>query len=353
MKIRVAVAGLNRGAGFVKLFRNNEHCEVVAVCDDRPDKIAAIDGVQGFSDFDQMLDQARPDVVSIITPGPLHAPQSIRALEAGVNVLVETPNVYSVEQAATIVEVSRRRGLKYMLAENFVFMGWCTRLAELFATGRFGDLIGAAGEYTHDCRGFSFADADGQIVPLSRAGEPGVKPLWRLTDLPPLAYSSHTLGPLLALLDDRCTSVTGLCGGQCEIAGYPVYPLETAVLGTAQGRSVQLTNGFILGHPLRFVFALFGTTGAVRVDSLYQPEATLYTATDAEGATWQTGSLPWFERTDGRDHMQVMIDAYVQSIVDDTAPPFDAARSMDFCLPGVLAHESAKAGGVRLEVPLY
>jgi len=26
---------------------------------------------------------------------------------------------------------------------------------------------------------------------------------------------------------------------------------------------------------------------------------------------------------------------------------------MDFCLPGVLAHESAKQGGARLEVPLF
>jgi len=49
-----------------------------------------------------MLDETKPDLVAVITPGPLHAPQSIAALEAGAHVLVETPNVYSADQAREI-----------------------------------------------------------------------------------------------------------------------------------------------------------------------------------------------------------------------------------------------------------
>jgi predicted dehydrogenase len=345
MSLRCAVAGLNRGAQFVRLLQANEHCEVVAVCDARPAKLEEFAPIAGFTEFDAMLEEARPDLVAIITPGPLHAPQSLAALEAGAHVLVETPNVYSAEQARAIVELTRARGLKYMLAEDYIYMGWCGRLAEVVATGTLGEIIGGMAEYTHDCR---------PVRPLSAATEQHIAS-WRFTDLPPLAYSSHTLGPLLQLMDDRCVSVVGIAGGRQQVAGVEVFPLETAILETEGGRTVSLTNGFMLSHPFIWCAALYGTEGSIRViNTDYRtPEALrVLISTDAEPG-WRDWPMPWHERADGRDHLQVMVDDFVQAILDDTPPPFDEARSMDFCLPGVLAHESAEQGGVWLDVPLF
>jgi len=351
MPIRCAVAGLNRGSRFVQMLQENPHCEVVAVCDPRPDKLAQMSGIQGFEAFDEMLDKASVDMVAIITPGPLHAPQSIAALQAGCHVLVETPNVYSIEQATAVVQLARGKGLKYMLAEDYVYMGWCRRAAQAVESGTLGDIIGATGEYTHDCRGFVFADEDGNTVPFSRAQEPGIRPLWRLTDLPPLTYSSHTLGPLLELMDDRCITASGVCGGRHEVAGLDVFPLEFATLTTQKGAVVNLTNGFILGHPLGFAFSLYGTEGSLRITNTGTPQA--FVASDAQGSQWQELPMPWQEREDGRPHVQVMVDEFVDSLVNDTSPPFDEARSMDFCLPGVVAHESARQGGTRIDLPLF
>ncbi len=351
MPIRCAVAGLNRGSKFVEMLRKNPHCEVVAVCDGRPEKLAQFPDLPGFAEFRQMLHEVTPDVAVIITPGPAHAEQSLAALEAGANVLVETPNVYSAREAEAIVGAARRKSLKYMLAEDYIYMGWCRELAKIVESGCLGTLIGAAGEYTHDCRGFSAADEDGNVVPFSRLGEPGITPLWRLTDLPPLAYSSHTLGPLLSLMDDRCVAVSGVCGGRRDVAGVDVFPLETAVFRTQKGATINLTNGFIVGHPLGFFFALYGTEGSVRIVNTGTPQG--YIATDAEGSRWRELALPWADRTDGCDHVQVMVDEFIDSVRNDTAPPIDEARSMDYCLPGVLAHESAKHDGKKLEIPLF
>jgi predicted dehydrogenase len=351
MPLRCAVAGLNRGREFARLLSENPHCEVVGVCDPRPEALAGFSGIPGFAEFGEMLDAARPDVVAIITPGPDHGPQSLAALEAGCHVLVETPNVYSLQEAQDVVAAARRKGLKYMLAENYVYMGWCERAAEVVGSGRLGTIIGAMGEYTHDCRAFSVVDESGAFVPFSRLGQPGVKPLWRVTNLPPLAYSSHTLGPLLHLMDDRCISVTGLCGGMGEVGGIPLYPLETAVLQTQKGATINLTNGFMLGHPFGFFLALYGAEGALRISYTDRPRMAV--ATDADGGKWQETTLQWAERADGRNHLQVMVDDFIESVVKDTPPPFDEARSMDFCLPGVLAHESAMRGGEKLEVPLF
>ena len=188
-------------------------------------------------------------------------------------------------------------------------------------------------------------------MPWFRLGEPGVIPRWRVTNLPPLAYCSHTLGPLLDLMGDRAVSVSGVCGGRARLGEAETFPLETAVLQTEKGAIINLTNGFLLGHPMSFFLALYGTAGSVRVMNVGGVRAML--STEATGDQWQEIEMPWTDRPDGRDHLQIMVDEFIESVRTDTAPPFDEARSMDFCLPGVLAHESALRGGERLEVPLF
>ncbi|MBD3293080.1 MAG: hypothetical protein GF393_09160, partial [Armatimonadia bacterium] len=180
MSLRCAVAGLNRGATFVQKLQANPECEVVAVCDPRPEKLAEHTDADGYEDFDAMLEGASPDLVAIITPGPLHAPQSIAAMQAGAHVLVETPNVYSAEEAREVVETAREHDLRYMLAEDYIYMGWCGRLAEKIAEGVLGEIIGGMAEYTHDCR---------PVRPLSDATAEHTQS-WRFTDLPPLTYAS-------------------------------------------------------------------------------------------------------------------------------------------------------------------
>ena len=337
---------------FARFLRENPACELVAVCDERPSKLAEVTAAEGFADFQEMLDRVRPDVVAIITPGPMHGPQAIMALEAGANVLVETPNVYSVDEADEIVRLTRAKGLKYMLAEDYVYMDWCRQVGAIVHSGKLGDIIAASAEYTHDCRGFSLADEAGNIVPWSRRGEPGIQPLWRLSGLPPLAYSSHTLGPLLAVMRDRCKSVSAQVGGRHQVAGLDVFPLETAVMDTVGGRVVSLTNGFILGHPVGFTFTFYGTQGAIRLTDF--GGLTGMIASDDEGSAWRELVLPGVTNlSGGTAHVQEMVNDYIAAVVNNTPPPFDEARSMDFCLPGVLAHESAKRGGEKLAVPLF
>lgn len=345
MSLRCAVAGLNRGSRFVKLLQANADCEVVAVCDPRPEKLAEYPDLQVFEDFDRMLEEAAPEMVAIITPGPLHAPQSLAAMKAGAHVLVETPNVYSAEEARAVVELARKRDLRYMLSEDYIYMGWCGRLKAIVDEGVLGEIIGAMAEYTHDCR---------PVKPLSAAEEQHTK-AWRFHALPPLAYASHTLGPLLYLMEDRCTTATGLVGGRTEIAGGDVFPLETAVLETEGGRTINLTNGFMLSHPFIWCAALYGSEGSIRVinTDYRDPQALrVLISTDAEPG-WRDLPMEWHARDDGREHLQVLVDDFVDSIISGRPAPFDEARSMDFCLPGVLAHESAKFGGAKMEVPLF
>lgn len=90
--LKVGVAGLRRGWGLLHTFHNHRDAEVVAVCDQAAElrqKASAEFGIEaGYADFAEML-VADLDVVVVATPVPLHAGQSIAAMEAGAHVLSE------------------------------------------------------------------------------------------------------------------------------------------------------------------------------------------------------------------------------------------------------------------------
>jgi hypothetical protein len=48
-----------------------------------------------------------------------------------------------------------------------------------------------------------------------------------------------------------------------------------------------------------------------------------------------------------------MVRDFIAAIENNTLPPIDVARAVDFTAPGICAHESAMRGGVWLDVPLF
>ena len=48
-----------------------------------------------------------------------------------------------------------------------------------------------------------------------------------------------------------------------------------------------------------------------------------------------------------------MVRDFVDAIENNTKPPIDVVRAVDFTIPGILAHESAMAGGAWFDVPLF
>jgi len=134
--LRFGVAGLNRGKLFVQAINRIPDCRVVAVCDQNPKALPAGEGVAGHTDYDKFIREPGLDVVAIVTPGPLHFQQASLALERGLHVLCETPCVYSVDEARRIVEIVQRTGVRYMLCEDYIWMGWVERLREWIDAGR-------------------------------------------------------------------------------------------------------------------------------------------------------------------------------------------------------------------------
>lgn len=107
MKLRCAVVGYGV-IGHVHERIAREYGKLCAICDVNANVISDIDEGLRYSDYEQMLDAAKPDVVHICTPHYLHADMVIAALERGINVLCEKPLCIVREDVDRILEAERR-----------------------------------------------------------------------------------------------------------------------------------------------------------------------------------------------------------------------------------------------------
>ena len=129
-KIRVGFIGVgNRGSQLLKLFMENEDCEVAALCDvyepytsrDRskvnPRYLADRNGQipnmgekfekppKIYHDYRKLLEDKTIDAVCIATPDHWHALQTIHAIQAGKDVYVEKPLTATIVEGRKMVEV--------------------------------------------------------------------------------------------------------------------------------------------------------------------------------------------------------------------------------------------------------
>jgi len=87
----VGMGGLRRGTGYGYLFNSYPRTQVTAACDINPEALEnakeelGLRSSQCFQDYDEFV-KTDLDIVFVGTPIPLHADQSIKALESGKHV---------------------------------------------------------------------------------------------------------------------------------------------------------------------------------------------------------------------------------------------------------------------------
>jgi UDP-N-acetyl-2-amino-2-deoxyglucuronate dehydrogenase len=110
--LKVAVIGL-KGIGRTHLsaIASVPEVRLTAVCDVLEDVAAAAaaeHGVPHYADLDRLLADADVEAVSLGTPHHLHAPQAVRALEAGKHVLTEKPMARTARECDAMIEAARK-----------------------------------------------------------------------------------------------------------------------------------------------------------------------------------------------------------------------------------------------------
>ncbi|MBI1797068.1 MAG: Gfo/Idh/MocA family oxidoreductase [Candidatus Eisenbacteria bacterium] len=124
--IRVAIIGTGFGRTVQAVaFRRHPGFELTAIAgsqDEKTRRVAAELAIpHAFGDWRRMLAEARPDLVSIVTPPDLHHPMMLEALAAGSHVLCEKPTALHRHQAAEMRDAARGAGRVAAINHEFRF----------------------------------------------------------------------------------------------------------------------------------------------------------------------------------------------------------------------------------------
>lgn len=141
-RLRTALVGCGKvGSAHATALRSPAESEFVAVCDSSPERAAIFAsryGVAPFTDVTHLVGDARPDVVLIATPHPLHAGPAIAALEAGAHVLVEKPLAASLADCDAMLAAARKTGAQLGVISQRRFYEPVRRIKAAIDAGKIG-----------------------------------------------------------------------------------------------------------------------------------------------------------------------------------------------------------------------
>lgn len=116
--------------------------EIVGVCDREPlmakqlfDRFPV---KQYFTDLDEMLRKAKPDVVHITTPAESHFDVARICLERGVHVYIEKPVTIRAEETEILVAMAEDKNLKLTAGHDDQFTNVTRRMRALIGSGYLG-----------------------------------------------------------------------------------------------------------------------------------------------------------------------------------------------------------------------
>lgn len=115
------------------------------------DRFAAQFGIaKAHGSYESLYTDPEVDVVYVATPHPMHAANSIAALEAGKHVLVEKPFTINAAEARKIVNLAERKGLVALEAMWTRFLPHMIRIREIVASGTLGEIRSVVADHTQD-----------------------------------------------------------------------------------------------------------------------------------------------------------------------------------------------------------
>jgi predicted dehydrogenase len=231
--MRIGIVGLSRGL-YMAEWAHRLGIEVQAVCDRDPERLAVAQA--GFpaarvtGSWADLLD-AGLDGVVIANDFDAHAALSIAFLDRGIHVLSETAACVSEEEGRRLIAAAERSTATYSFAENYVFHPHTRLLRASVASGELGGITLVEADYLHS------------LSPEDTATLIGDPAHWR-GRIPPTAYCTHTVSPLLEL--------TG--AWPVEVSAFPVGPggdrpaAVVLAIRLSDGTLALARHGFLTGE---------------------------------------------------------------------------------------------------------
>jgi predicted dehydrogenase len=367
--VNVAIIGLGFGAEFIPIYQRHPNAKMYAICQRNPEKLKQVGDAfkidKRYTRYEDVLKDPQVDFVHINTPIPDHAPMSIAALKAGKHVMCTVPMATTVEDCQQIVELAKKTGLKYMMAETVVYAREFLYLRELYTKGELGKIQFVQASHQQDMDGW-----------------PNYWP-----GLPPMHYATHCVGPCLALTRDEAEYVSCFGSGRIRDELIPKYNSPFAIESChikyrASDVSARIIRSlFDTARQYRESIDVYGSKKSFEWPLIEGEEPVLHTAKKPEPEIPQRIKVPDFAHllpepirrfttkgvydTDEHQHLSFtqgaghggshphLANEFVSAQVDGRDPFPNAVQSANWTCVGILAHQSALKGGEIIKLPAF
>ncbi len=123
--------------------RYTNEVEFVGLCDKNPLRVEAgrkLIGVEcpTFTNFDEMIDKAKPELVMVTTVDSTHHIFIKRALERGVNVITEKPMVTEAADCQSVLDAEKKYDRNIIVTFNYRYSPKHEKIKQLIASGEIG-----------------------------------------------------------------------------------------------------------------------------------------------------------------------------------------------------------------------
>jgi len=365
-KLRLGVVGMgHRGRALLTLASVFDQVEIAAACDIRPqnwyEKQWLSDSAMAemfpqalfYEDYDRMLEEGNLDIIIVETGADIHAEFCAKALEHDIHVLTDIPVVASLQEAEMLWKASLKSRAQIYTGANPNYQKFTFLLEEFYEKGLLGKPYCMEAEYIH-----WWAPGSEEHIHLNENGD------WRKL-LVPIRYCTHSLGPLLTILDEDLRKVS--CFGTGQHADPSEYPFAGPGLDDMMCANFQTQSGVVvrlmrnkrcraaIGH---HNYRVFGTEGymermerqngpVIRYNSMKE----LDTGLKEIGGEFMPPAYANNPKAQGHGGMDyVMLDHFLKAIQEGKGRPTTLKKGLAMTLPGIYAEESARRGGEVLTI---
>lgn len=392
-KFTLAVIGCGGFANwFMPLFKAHPNVKKIYVCDLIESKAKDFEerfGLEIIKTYEEVLERKDVDCVMNFTQRHLHGAIVKRALMAGKHVFSAVPMASTVKECEEIIELVKKTGLIYMMAETCYYYPCAMYCREAYEQGKFGKFVYGASQYYHDI------DSIGYGKVKNEAG------------MPPLLYPTHSTSMILSAVGSFVKKVTCVGYKDTENDGRfgkgnnywdNEYSNQYVFMELENGGVARVTEARRIGwnKPSSYISALYGTNGGyefsnaqhilVERDYKYGEKEHVKFAEVSDyvnltemtehkndvdfkekvaNGEWQwNGNAPVQQKEVERlpeefkalpnGHMgshKLLVDDFLRAVRENKQPVLNAWKAARYTVPGLVAIESLKQGGIPLEVP--
>lgn len=325
----------------------NNKLEIVAVCDVLPEKMEDIlakyelekdHSIKRFESYKELIDECKPELVSIATESGIHAEIALYAIEKGVNVIIEKPMAMSIEDADKIIALSQEKGVKVSACHQNRFNIAVQKLRKAIEEGRFGKL-------SHGSINVRWNRNKGYYDQAPWRGT------WEQDGGALMNQCIHGIDLLRWMMGDEIEEIYGATRQQfhhyleAEDIGVAVIKFKNGAVGTIEGT----TN--VYPKNLEETLYVFGENGTVKIGGESTNNIDVWNfADETEEDNENKGLKEQTSNVYGNGHTSLFADM-MDAIENDRKPYVDAVAGRN-ALEVVLSIYKSQKTGEPVKLPL-